>query len=126
MRSCSPKQKPVRGPTIIFDVVAPQAILVSLSENYSIIKLSFAVREHLAGTHFSPYWDYPLLGLLNLVDCVATSFHSPFCLRSTARKRTVICCVFPCSSRQLASMRPDTTALSPNKVTDITSPFISA
>ena len=84
MRSSSPKQKPVRGPTIILDVVAPQAILVSPPENYSIIKLSFAVREHLAGIYFSPHRDYPLLGLLNLVDSVATSFHSPFCLRSTS------------------------------------------
>jgi len=37
-----------------------------------------------AGICFSPHRDYPLLGLLNLVDSVATSFHSPFCLRSTS------------------------------------------
>jgi hypothetical protein len=54
MRSSSLKQKPVRGPTIIFDVVAPEAILVSPAEKYSIIKLSFALLAQLAGTLLQP------------------------------------------------------------------------
>jgi hypothetical protein len=54
IRSSSPKQKPVRGPTIIFDVVAPEAILVSPAEKYSIIKLSFALLAQLSGTLLQP------------------------------------------------------------------------
>jgi hypothetical protein len=54
MRSSSLKQKPVRGPTIIFDVVAPEAILVSPAEKYSIIKLSFALLAQLSGTLLQP------------------------------------------------------------------------
>ena len=60
MRSSSLKQKPVGGPTIIFDVVAPEAILVSPAEKYSIIKLSFALLAQLAGTLLQPVFGLPI------------------------------------------------------------------